>query len=314
MQPHIEIESTRSLLLEGTHRFWGWEIPIYLFLGGLVAGLMLTVSAAILLRGTERITPAMRMGLLAAPGLLSLGMLALFIDLTLKFHVFRFYMAFRPYAPMSLGSWILMAVYPVQMLLVLAFPCKFLEPYLGRLKHLPALQSWIQKRVNSLAYAGLAGGIGLGVYTGVLLSATVANPLWSSGALGFLFLVSGSSTGVALLMLAERDHDTHTWLARIDVGLIALEILVIGSWIVGLATQGPLYREAVGLILHGPYAPAFLGFVVFGGLIVPGLLEIFALQGRAAHSRTVPTLVLIGGLILRFVIVYAGQEVSFYQA
>ena len=56
-----------------------------------------------------------------------------------------------------------------------------------------------------------------------------------------------------------------------------------------------------------------LGFVLFGGLAVPAVLEVLALRGSATHSRAVPALVLAGGLLLRFVVVYAGQEVAFYR-
>ncbi|MCC6528606.1 MAG: hypothetical protein IT373_38525, partial [Polyangiaceae bacterium] len=61
----------------------------------------------------------------------------------------------------------------------------------------------------------------------------------------------------------------------------------------------------------GPYAPVFLGMVVFGGLVVPAVLEALSLRGRALHSRAVPALVIAGGLVLRFVIVYAGQDGGF---
>lgn len=314
MQPHVVFESTRAVVVEAGHRFWGWEIPIYLFVGGLVAGLMLAVCAMIILRGRESVTQAMRLGLLAAPILLSVGMGALFLDLTLKTHVFRFYLTFRPTSPMSLGSWVLMLVYPVQALLVMALPWGPLQQRLERFKQLDKIRALAEKNLVRLAWAGLIGGFALGIYTGVLLSTTVANPLWSSGALGFLFLVSGASTGVAALMLVEKDHATQTRFAQADVVLIALELLLIGGWIVGLATQGPLYREAVSVILSGSYAPVFIGFVLFGGLLVPGVLEALSLQGKAQHSRTVPALVLIGGLLLRFVVVYAGQEIAFYHA
>lgn len=312
MQPHVELESTRSQLVDLGHRFWGWEIPVYLFLGGLVAGLMIAVSVVILRYGKDRVTDAMRLGLVAAPALLSLGMGALFLDLTLKLHVFRFYMTLRPSAPMSLGSWVLMLVYPVQVLLVLALPWSRIAPRLAAIPALARIQDLAAKYVRHLAWAGLAGGVALGIYTGVLLSTTVANPLWSSSALGFLFLASGSSTGVAALMMAEREHDSQVLLARADIGLIVVELFILGAWMVGLVTQGPLYRRAADLVLAGSYAPMFLGMVVFGGLLVPLALEALALRGRAMHSRIVPGLVLVGGLLLRFVIVYAGQEIRFF--
>ncbi len=209
MDPLVEIESTRSLAGALGHTNWGWEIPVYLFLGGLVAGLLLAVCAVALLRGRARVTEAMRRGLLATPALLSLGMVALFVDLSYKLHVLRFYTAFRPYAPMSWGSWILLAVYPVMALLVLALPPAFLVGPIARGPLLQRLSDWSAAHLRGLALGGHRRRRALGVYTGVLLSATGAQPLWSSGALGALFLASGASAGVAALMLVERDHESQ---------------------------------------------------------------------------------------------------------
>ncbi|MFO0754947.1 MAG: NrfD/PsrC family molybdoenzyme membrane anchor subunit [Byssovorax sp.] len=311
MPHHLEIDSTRGGLLAAGERFWDWEIPVYLFLGGLVAGLMLAACAVILAFGRERVTRAMRLGLAAAPVLLGLGMGALFLDLTLKTHVFRFYLTLRPSSPMSLGSWVLLLVFPAQALLALALPFEGLAALLDRVPRIAPLRRFAEAQLPKLAWAGLILGVALGVYTGVLLSATVAHPLWSSGALGFLFLASGTSTGVAALMLAERDHRAHGLLARADMALIALELATLVLWLVGLSTQSEIYHRAAMLVLSGPYAPAFLGVVVFGGLLVPLVLEALALRGRAIASRAVPALVIAGGLVLRFVVVFAGQELSF---
>jgi formate-dependent nitrite reductase membrane component NrfD len=199
----------------------------------------------------------------------------------------------------------------VQVLLALALPADALAPLLAKLPFLAPVRRFAEAHLSKLAWGGLVLGAALGIYTGVLLSATVAHPLWSSGALGFLFLASGSSTGVAALMIAEEDHEAQALMARADIGLIAFELAVMVLWLVGLMTQGPEYREAARLVLSGPYAPMFLGVVVFGGLLVPMVLEAMALRGKALHSRAVPGLVLLGGLVLRFVLVYAGQDVDF---
>ncbi len=315
MEPHVEIESTRSLAGALGEINWGWEIPVYLFLGGLVAGLLIAVSAVVLLRGREGVTEGMRRGLLATPVLLSLGMGALFLDLTYKLHVWRFYTAFKPAAPMSWGSWILLAVYPVMALMVMALPPALLAKPLENGRSLVGrVAAWSGRHLRALALMGLAGGALPGVYTGVLLSATGAQPLWSSGALGLLFLASGASAGVAALMLLERDHDASAMLARADVGLIAAELVAVGLWLAALRSQGPRFRDAAALVLWGEYAPVFVGFVLFGGLILPATLEGMALKGRASHSRLVPALVLVGGMLLRVVIVYAGQSVTFVRA
>lgn len=313
MTPHLEIETTRSAVLSAAQQVWGWEIPVYLFLGGVVAGLMLSVSAAALLRGPSQVTAGMRRGLVLAPVLLGVGMGALFLDLSYKLHVFRFYLTFQASAPMSLGSWVLLLVFPVQLGLILALPDPLLQRWLERVPLILRGQAFALRHIRRLALGGLVLGVALGVYTGVLLSATVARPLWSSGALGLLFLVSGASTGVAVLMLLERELRMQSALARADILLIGLELLVIALWLVGLSTQGPIYREAAALVLAGPYAPVMVGVVIFGGLVLPAILEGLSLRGLALHSRWVPALVLVGGLLIRFVIVYAGQDVSFVK-
>jgi hypothetical protein len=45
-------------------------------------------------------------------------------------------------------------------------------------------------------------GVGLGIYTGILLNTMVARPLWNSAILGPLFLVSGLSAGAAVMHMA----------------------------------------------------------------------------------------------------------------
>ena len=49
-------------------------------------------------------------------------------------------------------------------------------------------------------------GIALGTYTGILLSTLSARPVWNSALLGPLFLISGFSTGAALMMLFPLNH------------------------------------------------------------------------------------------------------------
>jgi formate-dependent nitrite reductase membrane component NrfD len=114
-------------------------------------------------------------------------------------------------------------------------------------------------------------------------------------------------------MLLEAEPSLHALLARCDVALMTAELLLLALWLVALLSAGPVYREAAGLLLWGPYAPAFLGFVVFGGLLVPATLGALVLLGKARDSRALPVLVLAGGLLLRFVVVAAGQATAFVQ-
>ncbi|HEY6098437.1 MAG TPA: NrfD/PsrC family molybdoenzyme membrane anchor subunit, partial [Anaeromyxobacter sp.] len=266
-----------SRLIDPQLHVWGWEIPAYLFLGGMAAGVMI-LTAALWTRREDR-SPAARWLAFAAPALVSAGMGALFLDLAFRLHVWRFYLAFRWTSPMSWGAWILVLVYPVSLVAALAgldaaqaeravaFCGRFGLGRLARagrdlgLAHAPALRR-----------ASVVTGAALGVYTGVLLSTLGARALWSSGLLGPLFLVSGVSTGAALLLLFPLSDEERHLLAAWDRIAIALELGVLLLFLAGLATSGADGKAAAGLLLGGPFTAPFWTLVVIAGLAVPLLL------------------------------------------
>jgi formate-dependent nitrite reductase membrane component NrfD len=61
------------------------------------------------------------------------------------------------------------------------------------------------------------------------------------------------------------------------------------------------------MFLGGPYTLPFWIGVVFIGMILPALLEILELKGRVIKSYIPVLMVLFGNVMLRFLIVYAGQ-------
>src|SRR5512133_3282124 len=97
-----EIFNTRhNPMIDPTLHIWGWQIPVYLFLGGLVAGMMIISGYFILTRKTNNKSDSgfwiPVIGLIA----LSLGMLSLFLDLEHKLNVWRMYATFQWTSPMS---------------------------------------------------------------------------------------------------------------------------------------------------------------------------------------------------------------------
>jgi len=265
----------------GAH-IWGWEIAVYLFLGGLAAGLMV-VSGMAHRRAQPPPDSLAIWGPLLAPLLLSTGGLALFLDLEHKLHFFRFYTTFQWTSPMSWGAWILAAVFPVSALFALGFR--------GR-------------RMSNL-YTAL--GAALGIYTGILLGTFGARPLWNTPMLGPLFLVSGISGALALLALVEREESARARLAALDLKLIGVEAGVLALLLIGLATGGAAQRTAAHLFLGGPYTALFWVLVVMIGLAFPAILELMHKRGMAQASVYAPVLVLAGGLALRAVVLLAGQ-------
>jgi formate-dependent nitrite reductase membrane component NrfD len=157
-------------------------------------------------------------------------------------------------------------------------------------------------------------GIGLGIYTGILLGSLGARPLWNSAILGPLFLVSGLSTGAAFMMLYGLRDSERVLLGRADMGLIAVELALIGLWLTGLMTGGAAAQEAARTVLGGPFTAAFWTLVVALGLLAPLLAEWLELRHRAVPGRLAAVLVLVGGFALRWILVYAGQHTNWMMA
>jgi formate-dependent nitrite reductase membrane component NrfD len=310
-----ELTLTRANpLIDPAVHVWGWEIPVYLFLGGLVAGMML-ISGYFLFSGRYRhlqsaclLLPGLSLGLLSA------GMLALFLDLEHKPYFWRLYTTFEPRSPMSWGAWVLVAVYPALVANLLLRPP---EPAARRWPALGALADRLLERRSFVQWTGalnmILGGL-LGVYTGVLLSALGARPLWNSALLGPLFLASGLSAAAALVHLIAPLADERELLAKADNGFLVAELALVALFLVGLATATRAHMEAVALLLGGPFTAVFWVLVVGLGMVVPLVVQLLAVNHRIRHTPVAPLLVLAGGLALRFVIVYAGQASHWWAA
>jgi formate-dependent nitrite reductase membrane component NrfD len=306
-----EIVTTRhNHLIDPSLHVWGWEIPIYLFLGGLAAGLMILGSALELWRGERPRSAAIRWMPFASLVLLSLGMVALFLDLEYKAHVYRFYTAFMPASPMSWGSWILLLVYPAAFLAGAGGIGGSSEGAGGSAGPL-GLLSFARTHRRTILWLNIAVGTALGIYTGLLLGTLNARPLWNSIVLGPLFLSSGISTGAAFIMLFRLDHDEHRQLVRWDLLAIGAELAFIALFLLGLSTGTRLARQAAAQFLGGQWTGLFWSLVVVVGLLVPLGMELIELRRRQTPTLFAPVLILIGGLALRFVLVAAGQESSF---
>jgi protein NrfD len=293
-------------LIDPLIRVWGWEIPVYLFLGGWVAGMMIIVGYFIL-RGRLREESCVR-GALPGLGvvLLSLGMLALFLDLEHKLYVWRLYTTFQVSSPMSWGAWILLLVYPALAALFVLRPPVILR---GLWPAFDRATAWLGQpaRTRAIASAAIVGGVSLGIYTGVLLSALGARPFWNSALLGPLFLVSGLSSAAAFAHMVARAEVEREQLATTDNVLLVVELLLIGLFLVGLLSSSQAHADAARLVLGGPFTAVFWVLVVGAGILIPLLIQVLAVTHRIQHTPIGPILVMAGGLALRFAVVAIGQ-------
>ena len=288
---------------------WGFPIALYLFLGGLAAGILF-FTALQFVRTGGKVSNSMVKSSWLAPAALIIGLLALFADLHNKLYFWRLYTTISLESPMSCGAWKLLIITPLSMIWTMALMEK--REYEGKfLGMISDLQRWSKRYIKVIALLLLVFSVILGVYTGILLSAFNARPLWNSEALAMLFLVSGLSTGVVLILWISRRKAEIHYYRKVDAFLILLELLLIVYFFMGLITGPNASVEAAQLFLGGSYTLPFWALVVGIGLIIPLSLEVLEMTGKKLPHYIVPALVLAGGLIFRIIMVHAGQVSSF---
>ena len=311
MVEEILVTARNNAKIDPTLAIWGWEIPLYLFLGGLTAGILCFAAYAVLARKKNELPYAHDRLALWAPVILSVGMAALFLDLEHKLYVFRFYTSFQPTSPMSWGAWVLVLVYPLMVL----------QTFSTLRRGYPALAAWLEKIPLGTAALDLSEkfrrpvavlviplAVSLGIYTGVLLSAFSARPFWNTGLLGPLFLVSGLSTAAALALIGARSAGERHFFTRADIGLIGVELTLIALLLINLGTGAAQQLKAVELIIGGMYTVPFWLWFVLPGLLVPITLEMFELRkNHRFFALAASLLVLYGGFMLRYLTVELGQ-------
>ena len=306
---------------------WGMPVILYLFLAGMGAGAT-TVSASMLLRGGGGPRgfhhEIARYGALLGPIPVIVGTALIVLELgsfqTGSYFKFLNLLMVMNLSPMSVGSWLLFLFTGTSVLFAftyLGFPMPFADRHKWR---------------TTLAWVNIPLGIGVAIYTGVMLGAMPSRPFWNSPVLALLFMVSSLSTGVALIIMAralfghagdddeQRDaaHNSDYILASTDTMLIGFEILAIFLFLMfAYLTVGDV-RYAVETILPGgELAALFWTSVVLIGLIIPGLVELYAVAPSLLYQRQynvsrwtgflVAAAVIFGGFMLRYVVVVAGQ-------
>jgi protein NrfD len=286
---------------------WHWQIPIYLFLGGLAAGILFFASLFTIIGKENEMPSTVKWGPFLVPGALVLGLFMLFLDLKHQLYFWRLYTTIRMESPMSWGAWVLMFITPLSFLWIASYLKELVPDWNWKFKWVEKLIGWVQQNRQPMAWVMMGLAVVLGIYTGILLSAFNARPLWNNAILGPLFMVSGMSTGVATIMWISKSHSERRILGRIDLLLIIIELFFITHMIMGMLAGSEVMIQAAGLFLGGQFTVSFWVFVVILGLLFPAVLEILELNGYKIPIAIPALLILTGGLIFRFIMVEAGQ-------
>ncbi|MBW8334785.1 MAG: polysulfide reductase NrfD [Prolixibacteraceae bacterium] len=286
---------------------WHWQIPLYLFLGGLAAGILFFAALYTILGKEDKYPGAVRRAPIIVPFLLVLGLFALFLDLKHKLFFWQLYTTVRLQSPMSWGAWTLMAITPLSMVWVALHIREYFPKWDWKYDILKQIEAFLVKYKYYLAWIIIIYAVILGIYTGILLSAFNARPLWNTSILGPLFLTSGLSAGAATIILFAQSEKERILFAKIDLLLIVIELFLITHLFMGFLASTSVQIDAANLFLGGQYTAPFWIFVVVLGMAVPAVLEIMELKHIKVPVIIPVVLVLFGSIMLRFIIVFAGQ-------
>jgi formate-dependent nitrite reductase membrane component NrfD len=257
-------------------------LALYFFFGGLAGGSYF-LAALIDLFGREEDRPLARIGYRIALPCIAIGALALLFDLTRSLRFWHLLVEnnnipmpiFKYWSPISIGSWALVVFGGFALLSALGF------------------------RNRVFVAIGALVGLYIAGYAGVLFSVT-NRPVWSdTPLLGMLLLVSGVSIASALLVLLGRrvrpGSAALAALRRIDAQVLLLNMIVLAAFVatLGAAAQALLAWHNVLLLL---------------GTVLIGMIAPLVLHWRRDWMGGVATaavLVLVGGFLLRTLIVFA---------
>lgn len=286
---------------------WTWEIPLYLFLGGLAAGILFFAGLYTIMGKEKEYPSAIEKTPLVVPFILIIGLLALFIDLNHKLFFWRLYTTIRLQSPMSWGAWVLMVVTPVSFIWAAIHIKKTFPKWKWPYAWLDLLEEFFLRYKKILAWVMVIYSLILGIYTGILFSAFNARPLWNTSILGPLFLTSGLSTGAALNIITSGSIAERHSFSRIDLMLIGIELFLMVHIFMGFLASTQVQIDAANLFLGGPYTASFWILVVFLGMVLPAILEFLELKNFKVPFIIPAVLVIIGGILFRYIWTYAGQ-------
>ncbi len=313
---------------------WGFLIVNYLFLGGLSAGIYFVSALATYLQedGQPAYPRIARYGAMIAPWPVALGSFLLIFDLGNWYRFYKLFIHFKWQSPMSIGSWLLLVFTGVSFLYFWAWlPEEARKALFAKVpKRLAFLNRFDVDLSGWRRFLGMLGfpfSIGVGIYTGVLLGAVQSRPFWNTNLVAQMFLFSALSTGTAALILAlsvnrkELDFKQLRFLYTLDICFITIEFFIVLPYLIHGKLSVLAVQDALKLILGGPYTFVFWVVFMLLGLLLPLGIELWEmapafLQKSAVHHNKrlasgAALLVLMGGYVLRYVFVYAGQVSAF---
>ncbi len=298
---------------------WHWPIAVYLFLAGLSAGAIISAIIVKWMKGndTSLSDGIIKAGAILAPVTIGAGLFLLIFDLTRPLHFWKLLVFYNFSSVMTIGVLALFAYFPVVILFLLGvFKKELIDE--GPFKFLAPLANIALSQAKLIESITLVLALGVGAYTGFLLSAMNSYPLLNTPILPVLFLASGVSAGISanlvvglLFFKGSTKEANVSYLHGLDIKVIFAELFFLFVLFIGMYYQGGNTASAAAAALSTGGLSTLLWFGVVGlGLVLPIGLN-FALPHGVKHSHGFvifnALIVLAGVLALRYYILYAGQ-------
>jgi len=218
---------------------------------------------------------------------------------------------------MTIGVLALFAYFPVILIFLLGI---FRKPLIdeGPFGFLAPLADIAKNQAKLLEAITLILAVGVGAYTGFLLSAMNSYPLLNTPTLPLLFLASGISAGISANLIvglvffkSTTSEENVSYLHGLDFKVILAEMFILVALFSGMYYQGGAAASvAAAALTTGGFATLFWVGVFGVGLAAPVGLNI-VMPHSVKHSTAFiifnAFLVLAGVMALRFYILYAGQ-------
>jgi len=318
---------------------WGILIATYLYLGGLAGGAFLSGSVAhFLSREDESYRVFARSGIYIGTVAIIAGFIPLLLDLR-RFTVapvnVMFAFAHLPESMMTVGTWVISAFAAIGVVTSILWVFRGEEKriHVENVGEKLYFESVEEKVILFFEAVGCIFAVATMVYTGLLLSFARGVTFWASPLLPWLFTASGVSTGLVAtglftpiigILVPRLCPEFRELLSRsielmkvekrvegFDVPLMFGELILVFAYLLSVVqTRGFLN------VVYGVLSPAFwIGFIIVG-ILIPIILWLL-LKLRESPKLHQPenlaliylgfVLVLIGGFILRYVVLFGGQ-------
>lgn len=297
---------------------WVWEPAIYLFLGGLAGGAFLAATLVRFLSkdAFPRVTV---FGTWLSTVALVAGLLFLVVDVSKPFQAMMMWKSFvNLNSWMAIGAWLLFAAV-IFMGLCSVFSTPKLVSVVGTF--CKPLAKHAEKISKGCMVPGAIFGLGVAVYTGILLWSAHSIPLWNTPLIPVLFTISALDAGasaILAILLFEKSDKAAAFVKRASIALVVLIIAeactLAALFFVHLGGTESQVLSA-NTLLNGELSLQFWVLVVGVGLVVPFVLTIIDMMhvvknhelARLLHLVAIAC-ALVGGFTLRFVILTGGMH------